>query len=203
MSASKKPALSDAEKVGAAMRALADAHDTMAAAYARFLDDEVTAALDTLGIESRHAETFEQAFERMSELSHDAAKALREVQIDRASVIRSTIKAQRSRRDALKAIHVKAKDALTKKSDGKTMAAEKSAAEPLEQAESLLSENERKEPQFVAVVAQASLRDLAHIEATFHAGCLQSSTATMLAMVATPVATPKPDVDAQSDTNSL
>lgn len=182
MSASKKPAASDADKLGAALRALADAHDALAVAYARFNDDEVTDALDSLGIEPKAADAFERAFESMSEHSKRAARSLREVQIERASAIRSTVRAQRARCDALRATHTKAKDALAKKSDAKTVAAEKAAAEPLEQAELVLRDNEQKEPRYVTAVAQASLRELAHAEAAFHAGCLQSSTEIMLAI---------------------
>lgn len=183
MSAKKKLPLGDAERVGAALRALADAHDALAVAYSRFFEDEVADALDALGIEPEAADTFEQAFDAMSELSKTAARSLREVQLDRASAIRSTLKAQRSRRDELKAVHAKAKDALAKKpSDAKTLAAEKAAAEPLEQVERALSENEQKEPRYVAAVAHASLRELAHIQATFYAGCLQSASTTVLAI---------------------
>lgn len=182
MSAAKKPAsASDAEKVGAALKALADAHDALAVAYARFIDDDVSSALDSLGIDQAAANTLENAFDSMSDLSKDAARSLREVQIDRASAMRSTLKAQRICCDALKAVHTKAKDALAKKSDAKTIAAEKAATEPLEKAELVLSENEEKEPRYVAAVVQASLRELAHIEATFHAGCLQLATTTMVA----------------------
>ena len=182
MSAKKSKPLGDAERVGAALRALADAHDALAVAYARFFEDEVADALDALGIEPEAADKFEQGFDQLSELSKNAARSMREVQIDRASAIRSTLKAQRSRRDELKTVHAKAKDALAKKSDAKTVAAEKAAAEPLEQAELLLSQNEQKESRYVAAVAQASLRELAHIQATFHAGCLQSSSTTVLAI---------------------
>lgn len=174
--------LSDAEKVTAALRALADAHDALAVAYDRFLDDEVSGALDSLGVDSAAAGKFEDAFESLSDLSKNAARSLREVQIDRATAIRSTIKAQRSRRDALKAVHAKAKDALAKKADAKNVAAEKAAAEPLAQAELVLSDNEHKEPRYVAAVAQASLRELAHTVATFHAGALQLSTTCLLAI---------------------
>ncbi|KAJ1632378.1 hypothetical protein T492DRAFT_989131 [Pavlovales sp. CCMP2436] len=177
---SKKPQSDAGAKLQAAMDALAAAHDALAAAYGKLREPAVLASISELGVDPSISDIFAEMADGNASAAKDAAASLRSIELGRVARILTAQKLTAEKRDALKVIHTKVADAQRKKADAKTDEAERAAREPLEAAEAELDTSQARGDMYISAITVASLRELAHVSATFHSAGLEHSAAVVL-----------------------
>jgi hypothetical protein len=171
----KKPG-TDADKLQASLTAVAAAHDALGAAYEKLLDN--LGSLDGLGIAAGTVDSVEHAMQSLASDSRLAGRGVREIEFARVIAIQNMLKAQRTRVDKLRDAYAKATDPKKKRAAN----SEEPSRDELDQAEAELENSRARADVYVAAVTQVSLRELAHVEATYHARCLEQSSAALSAI---------------------